>query len=254
MDPAQRVLVTGVATGIGRAIAERLTADGYAVLGLDIDAAVPDGLAGFAQADVTDPAATRAALARLLEGGPITRLVNNVGSSRREYIADATAETQRWLVRLNLGSAMLCVQAVLPGMRAAGFGRIVNITSRAVFGRETRSAYAATKAALAALTRSWAREFAAAGITCNAVGPGMINTDLFRRNNPADAPDVTRLTGGVPMRRIGEPAEIAQAVAHFLEARSSYVTGQMLFVCGGLSLGPLEPGRNAELEAADRLG
>jgi 3-oxoacyl-[acyl-carrier protein] reductase len=242
------VLVTGVANGIGRAVAARLAADGYAVCGIDIDASPPPGLAAFEQLDITDAAAARTALARLTAAYDITRLVNNVGSSRRELVIDSTGETQRWLIRLNLGSALLCLQAVLPAMRRARFGRVVNITSRAVFGRETRSAYAATKAALASLTRSWAREHAGDGITCNAVGPGMINTELFRRNNPPDAPDVTRLTQGVPMRRLGEPEEVAQAVAFFLDARSSYITGQTLFVCGGLSLGALPSMGNAPPE------
>lgn len=231
------VLVTGVAHGIGRAIAMRLIAEGYAVLGLDRDPSPPDGLAAFEPVDITDLTAAPAALARLTAGRPVTRLVNNVGSSRREMVAESTGETQRWLNRLNLGSALLCVQAVLPAMRQAGFGRIVNLTSRAAFGRETRSAYAATKAALASLTRSWAREFAADGITVNAVGPGMIDTDLFRRNNPPGSSDVVRLREGIPLRRLGRPEEVAQAVAFFLDARSSYITGQTLFVCGGLSLG-----------------
>jgi 3-oxoacyl-[acyl-carrier protein] reductase len=239
------VLVTGVASGIGRSIALRLVADGYAVLGLDIDPSPPPGLAGFEAVDITHPAEARKALARLLAAhGPVLRLVNNVGSSRRENVVDSNGETQRWLNRLNLGSALLCLQAVLPGMRQAGFGRVVNITSRAAMGRETRSAYSATKSALASLTRSWARDFAAEGITVNAVGPGTINTDLFSRNNPPDAPDVTRLRQGVPMRRIGEPEEIAQAVAFFLDTRSSYITGQTLYVCGGLSLGAVAPAGN----------
>jgi NAD(P)-dependent dehydrogenase (short-subunit alcohol dehydrogenase family) len=244
MSAPYTVLVTGVAQGIGRAIAGRLVADGHAVLGLDIEDAPPPGLAAFECVDITDAAAARRALERLATAHRITRLVNNVGSSRREWMHEATGETQRWLDRLNLGSALLCLQAVLPGMRAAGGGRVVNVTSRAVYGRETRSAYAATKAALASLTRSWARELAPDNIAVNAVGPGMIDTDLFRRNNPPDKPDVIRLREGVPMRRLGLPEEVAQAVAFFLEERTGYVTGQMLFVCGGLSLGALPPAGN----------
>jgi NAD(P)-dependent dehydrogenase (short-subunit alcohol dehydrogenase family) len=245
MPEPYTVLVTGVASGIGRAIAERLVADGHAVLGVDIEPAPPPGLAAFERADMADPAAARIVLERLCGAFRVTRLVNNVGSSRREWMHEATGETQRWLDRLNVASALLCLQAVLPGMRAAGGGRVVNVTSRAVYGRETRSAYAATKAALAAVTRSWARELARDNIAVNAVGPGMIDTELFRRNNPPDKPDVIRLRAGVPMRRLGRPEEIAQAVAFFLEERTGYVTGQMLFVCGGLSLGALPPAGNA---------
>lgn len=248
----EKVLVTGVSQGIGRAIAARLSESGYGVLGLDRGAR-PDGLVDFTRVDITDAPAARAAIARLLDGHAVTRLVNNVGSSLRQNIADGDGSTQRWLNRLNLGSVMLCVQAVLPAMQAAGFGRIVNITSRAVYGRETRSAYAATKSALAAMTRAWAVELARHGITVNAVGPGMIDTELFRKNNPDGSPDVDRLKQGVPMRRLGKPEEIAHAVDFFLDARAGYVTGQSLFVCGGLSLGAQPSTVFANARAADAV-
>ncbi len=232
----QTVLVTGVAQGIGRTICERLLEDGYRVLGMDISAQPPDGLSAFEQVDLTDARATRLALGRLTRRYDITRLVNNVGSSYREFVRDGTGQAEHTLVRLNLACAIACAQAVLPAMRQAGEGRIVNLISRAVYGRDTRSVYAATKSALLAMTRSWALELAADGISVNAVGPGMINTELFRRNNPPDAPDVSRLREAIPMKRIGEPSEVAHAVAFLLHSRSTYITGQSLFVCGGLSV------------------
>jgi 3-oxoacyl-[acyl-carrier protein] reductase len=232
----EAVLVSGVAHGIGRAIAERLVSDGYAVVGLDIADRPPARLAEFAKVDLSDPKAAAPILAHLADRYAFTRLVNNVGSSQREFLRDGTGEVQRWLDRLNLASAVLCLQSALPAMKAVQFGRVVNITSRAALGRDNRSAYAATKGALAALTRVWAIELAADGITVNAVGPGMIDTELFRRNNPPDAPDVVALRDSVPMKRLGAPNEVAEVVAFFLGTGASYVTGQTIYACGGLSL------------------
>jgi 3-oxoacyl-[acyl-carrier protein] reductase len=233
----ESVLVTGVTHGIGRAICNQLVQEGYSVVGIDIEPDPPAGLASFEKADLAVTASARVALSRLTGEFLFTRLVNNVGTSFRENVRESTGATQRRLNRLNVASALLCTQAVLPAMKKAGFGRIVNITSRAVHGRETRSAYAASKAGLAALTKTWALELAQDGIAVNAVAPGMINTSLFRRNNPPDSPDVSRLQSAIPMGRIGEPEEVARAVSFFLDKRTTYITGQTLFVCGGLSLG-----------------
>jgi len=247
----EAVLVTGVAHGIGRAIVERLLTDGHVVVGLDKDALPPPGLTDFRQIDMTDTPALKTLLDDLTTQYSFTRLVNNVGSSRREFLSEATAETQRWLNRLNLATAVTCLQAVAPTMRAAGFGRIVNITSRASMGRDNRSAYAATKAALSAMTRAWAVELAKDGITVNSVGPGMIDTELFRRNNPADAPDVIRLKKSVPMERLGLPHEVAEAVSFFLAERASYITGQAIYVCGGLSITGGRPSREPNFPQQD---
>lgn len=236
---ANAVLVTGVSRGIGHAIACRLAEEGYVVAGIDIDEAGPPPLAAFEQADMADVTAAGAALERLSARFDFTRLVNNVGTSVRENLRDSDGETQRRLIRLNLASAVASLKAVLPAMRAAGFGRIVNITSRAVYGRDTRSAYAATKSALTAMTKAWAIELAPAGITVNAVGPGMISTELFHRNNPEGAPDVERLRGRIPMQRLGRTDEVAEAVSFFLRDGAGYITGQSLFVCGGLSIGSM---------------
>lgn len=231
------VLVTGVVHGIGRGIAQQLAGEGYAILGLDILSDPPPGLAAFEQVDLSDASSARPVLTRLTQAFAVTRLVNNVGSSYRENLSEGTGVTQRRLIRVNLASALLCTQAVLPAMQGARFGRIVNITSRAVNGRETRSAYSATKAGLAALTKTWALELAREGIAVNAVAPGMIDTALFRRNNPPDSPDVARLRRAIPMGRLGQPQDVARAVSFLLHQDTTYITGQTIFVCGGLSLG-----------------
>ncbi|VVO32523.1 3-oxoacyl-[acyl-carrier-protein] reductase FabG [Pseudomonas fluorescens] len=122
-------------------------------------------------------------------------------------------------------------------MKEAGFGRILNMSSRAALGKELRSAYAATKAGLLGMTRVWALELGRFGITANAIGPGPIRTELFERANPPDSPRTQAIIDSIPVKRLGMPDDIAQAAAFFLDARSGFVTGQVLYVCGGMTVG-----------------
>jgi len=226
----ERVLVTGGAAGIGLAVAERCRADGYEPIVIDRDG---DGI----RADLSDPAATVDALARALDSEPITRLVNNVGVVRPGPIEAQTLDDLEAAVSLNLRSALQCVQALLPGMKRAGFGRIVNVSSRAALGKQHRTAYAATKAGLQGMAKVWALELGPHGITANAIGPGPIRTALFDTANPPDTPRTRAIVEAIPVRRMGEPEDVAQAVSFLLDRRSGFVTGQVLYVCGGMTVG-----------------
>lgn len=226
----ERVLITGGAAGIGAACAARCEADGYEAVVID---RIGDGLT----ADLSDTEATARALELALEGGPITRLINNVGVVMP---ADAESQTLGELERawaLNVRCAQQCMQALLPGMKAAGFGRIVNMSSRAALGKEMRTAYSATKAALIGMTRVWALELGAFGVTANAIGPGPIRTELFDRANPPDAPRTRAIIDSVPVKRVGTPDDVAHAASYLLDQRSGFVTGQVLYVCGGMTVG-----------------
>ena len=227
----ERVLITGGASGIGAAIAQRCRQRGWDTVVVDRDSAAD------IQADLSDRQATAQALAIALEGGIITRLVNNVGIVCPNDLEHQTFDELDLTVSLNLRCALQCVQALVPGMRAAGFGRIVNISSRAALGKELRTAYAATKAGLLGMTRVWALELGAAGITVNAVGPGPIRTALFDKANPADSPRTQAIIDAVPVKRLGQPDDVAGAVDFFLDAHSGFVTGQTLYVCGGMTVG-----------------
>jgi 3-oxoacyl-[acyl-carrier protein] reductase len=125
----------------------------------------------------------------------------------------------------------------LPGMRQAKYGRIVNIGSRAALGRQSRIVYGSSKAAVASMTRSLALEVAREGITVNCVAPGPVETELFRKNNAPGSPERQWVEGAIPMQRIGTPQEVAAACAYFLSDEAAYTTGQVLYVCGGLSVG-----------------
>ncbi|MBV9219971.1 MAG: SDR family oxidoreductase, partial [Methylobacteriaceae bacterium] len=114
---------------------------------------------------------------------------------------------------------------------------IVSISSRAVLGKELRTSYSASKAAIHGLTRTWALELARDGITVNAVAPGTIDTSLFHEANPPDDPRTQAIFKAIPVGRIGTPTDVAHAVSFFLDERSSFITGQALFVCGGLTVG-----------------
>ena len=236
----RRAIVTGGSNGIGLAVVRSLLAGGAAVVSLDRapnPLAHPD-LRGIA-VDLADEAATLAAARQAVADGPVTMLVHNAGAIRPALLADARAEDLAALTRLHLSAALLLAQATLPGMRAARFGRIVLVSSRAALGLATRGAYAATKAALIGLARTWALELGPDGITVNAVAPGPIETDMFHQILPPGDARIAALTASIPVRRLGQPEDVARAVAFLLDPASGFITGQTLFVCGGTSIGGL---------------
>lgn len=242
MAGARRALITGGSRGIGAAIARGLLDAGQDVISLDRQPPVQaDTALRTITADLTDEAATAAAARQALAGGPILTLIHNAGAIRPALLEAARTEDLAALARLHLSAALLLAQAVLPGMRAAGFGRIVLIASRAALGLPTRSAYAATKAGLIALARTWALELGPAGITVNAVAPGPIETDMFHEILPHGDARIAALTQSVPVRRLGRPEDVARAVLFLADPASGFITGQTLFVCGGTSVGTLGP-------------
>ncbi|MEG1768055.1 MAG: SDR family oxidoreductase [Comamonas sp.] len=226
----ERVLITGGASGIGAAIAERCRAEGF-------EPVIIDRLGDGIRADLSDAADTERALREALAGGPITRLVNNVGVVVPADVEHQTLAEFDLAISLNLRCAFQCMQALLPGMKEAGFGRIVNMSSRAALGKELRTAYSATKAGLIGMTRVWALELGRHGITANAIGPGPIRTELFDRANPPDAPRTRAIIESVPVKRVGTADDIAHTASYLLDERSGFVTGQVIYVCGGMTVG-----------------
>ena len=229
-------LITGASKGIGLALAQRLSRDAYHVVGLARQSA-PDFPGTLVQVDLADTSATDAALADLVTRFSFDGVVNNVGLVRPQRLGAVELTALEEVMRVNLHPALQTVQALLPGMSARGWGRIVNISSLTVLGSVERTAYAAAKAALVSFSRSWALELATTGITVNAVSPGPTETELFRANNPVGSEGERRYLAGVPVGRFGTPDEIAAAIAFLLSEDAGFITGQTIHVDGGASIG-----------------
>jgi NAD(P)-dependent dehydrogenase (short-subunit alcohol dehydrogenase family) len=231
-------LVTGGSRGIGRAILERLLKDGFEVLNFSRTPA-DQTLAGetFESVDLMDPKATSQAIKHWAGQREIVHLVNNAGMIRVAALEAVTPEDVQDMVNLNLMAPMILTQALIPAMQTKGYGRVVNIGSRAALGKQGRTVYSATKAGIVGMTRTWALELAKHGVTVNAIAPGAIATELFLAANPEDSEQTRKLKASVPLGRIGQPQEIAHMVGMLFDPLAGYTTGQVIYVCGGLSVG-----------------
>lgn len=233
---SRTVIITGASRGIGAAIASQLSADGWRILNLDREAPSAGGVQQWIEVDLADVGALHAALQQALAQGPISGLVNNAAIGRMSALEAVSVEDFDLSNAVNVRAPMLCAQAVLPGMKQQGFGRIVNIASRAHLGKTLRTTYAGNKGALVSMTKVWALELASAGVTCNAVAPGPVQTALFDRANPPESPRTQQIIDSIPVGRLGQPSDIANAVAFFMTPAAGFVTGQVLYVCGGVTL------------------
>jgi 3-oxoacyl-[acyl-carrier protein] reductase len=230
------IVITGASKGIGRAAAGALAASGWDVIG--VARQTPANFPGeFMVADLNDHECTAELASRLAQRGDVLGIVNNVGTAKHEVFGKVEPAEFSSVMDLNVLPALQLTQALLPGMRTARFGRIVNVTSLVTRGLPFRASYAASKSALESLTRTMAAELATDGITANAVAPGPTETELFRANNPKGGEGEKRYLARVPMGRFARPEEIAAAIVFLAGDNAGFITGQTLFVDGGSSLG-----------------
>ena len=226
-------VVTGGGSGIGQAVAQRLRADGLDVATVDIRPSETD----FAfTADVTDRSQVDAALAAIrAQLGPVTVLVNAAGLDGFKRFSNITFEDWQRVIDVNLNGVFHMIQAVLPDMVEAGWGRIVNISSSSTHsGAPYMSHYVAAKSAVNGLTKSLALEYGPSGITVNAVPPGFIDTPMLRAaEQNGFLGDIDATIARTPVRRMGKPEDIAAACAFLISEEAGYITGQILGVNGG---------------------
>lgn len=248
MADQRTAVVTGAARGIGRAIAERLAADGLAVALVDLDeAACADAVAAIRTAggraiavgaDVADPDAVTAAVARVTaELGAPTVLVNNAGIIRDNLLHKMSLDDWEAVVGVHLRGAFLMTQACLPAMREAGSGRVVNMSSGSALGNRGQANYSSAKAGLQGLTKTLAIELGPSGVTVNAIAPGFIQTEMTvataERMGFAFDDFVAKYADQIPVRRVGQPEDVAHATSYLVSEGAGYVSGQVLYVAGG---------------------
>jgi 2-hydroxycyclohexanecarboxyl-CoA dehydrogenase len=226
-------VVTGAGSGIGLAVAQRLRTDGHQVATIDLK---PSESEYAHTADVTDRSQVDAALSTIRSQlGPVTILVNAAGLDGFKRFTEINFEDWQRIIDVNLNGVFHTIQAVLPDMLEAGWGRIVNISSSSTHsGVPYMAHYVAAKSAVNGLTKSLALEYGPSGITVNAVPPGFIDTPMLRNaEEHGYLGDIEKSIAATPVRRMGRPEDIAAACAFLVSEEAGYITGQILGVNGG---------------------
>lgn len=237
MGKKHSFLITGCTKGIGFAIATHLNSLRYNVIGVARKSSLQEFPGSLYLADLSQAEETQAIFNKIKQQHHIDGIINNVGNVVPQLIDDLSIDIFNKVIDLNIRPAIQAMQIFLPGMKKQSWGRVVNITSRAMLGKAGRTSYSAAKAGLTAITRTWALELAKTGVTVNSVAPGPVATESFFENYPKGSADETKLLSTIPIGRAGHPDEIAYAVAFFLDKKAGFITGQSLFVDGGGSIG-----------------
>jgi 3-oxoacyl-[acyl-carrier protein] reductase len=234
----KKVIITGGSHNIGAAIAEKLYKEGFETIVLDINE--PESslyVDHFYKVDFSNREQAQKIVKEAVNEHKPLNLINNVGIVQPASLNDTSLESLDLLMNINALSALICLQALAPIMKKAGYGRVISTISRTVLGKELRTAYVASKGAIQSMSRTWALELAENGITVNCVAPGPIATTAFWENNPPESEQFKKIINGVPMKKMGSPKDVANAINFFVSEDTSFITGQTIYVCGGITVG-----------------
>lgn len=229
------VLITGATKGIGLATSIRLADAGYLVIGIAREKSGPFPGTLFS-CDLSDADQTEKILEKIKSLHSVDAIVNNVGVAHPQPLGSISLSVLQAVFDLNVRTAVQVTQAFIEKMKENKWGRIVNISSRAILGFVDRTSYSAAKSALIGCTRTWALELAPFGITVNSVAPGPTETELFRKQRKVGSKEERETIASIPIGRIGQPREIAAGIAFLLSEDAGFITGQTLHVDGGASL------------------
>ncbi|AJW65133.1 3-oxoacyl-(acyl-carrier-protein) reductase FabG [Elizabethkingia miricola] len=229
-------LVTGASRGIGLEISNILTEHGHDIVGIarNKTSCFPGELF---PCDLTDIEKTEDVAELIKSKYSIDGIVNNAGIAIPQSLETLEFSSLQTVFDLNVRTSIQLTKFFIDGMKKRNYGRIMNICSRAIFGAVDRTAYSAAKSALVGCTRTWALEFAEYGITVNAIAPGPVETELFRLSHPQGSEAEEKVLKSIPMRRLGTARDIAAGVSFLMSEEASFITGQVLAIDGGGSLG-----------------
>lgn len=230
------VVVTGASKGIGWVTSQRLARVGYRVIGIAREKPTELFPGDFFSCDLGNENETSHLIQILSDSYNVAGLINNVGAGWPQTLGSIDLNTLRELYDINVRTTVQMTQGLVASMKENHWGRIVNLSSRAIFGVAGRTSYAAAKSAIIGCTRVWAIELAPFGITVNAVAPGPIETEMFRKIRPLGSLEEKELLACIPMGRVGQPKEVAATIEFLLSEDAGFITGQTLCVDGGGSL------------------
>ena len=237
MTEKMTAVITGGGSGIGEASSKLMLDAGYDVISVGLHA--PEWSHErfrTVELDLLDGDATRIFAEQLNGEREITHFIHNAGMILPNLLEDMSVADLHTLTDLHAAAALIFMQAFVGGMKERKFGRVIFNSSRATLGLQTRSAYSYSKAGIIGMARTWALELAAHGITVNSIAPGPILTENFWDLVDKDSPEQQQAAARIPVGRLGQPDDVARAVLFFADPLNSFVTGQTLYVCGGVSI------------------